>query len=66
MGARSLWSQVLLVLLLSWEVTRAKLDGARPESKRSLEWIRQFSVETVKAGFGAPSFYEWHISTMAE
>ncbi len=40
--------------------------GSRPESKRSLEWIRQFSSETLKAGFGAPSFYEWHISTLAE
>lgn len=39
--------------------------GSKPASKRSVEWIRQFAEETVRAGFGAPSFYEWHISTMA-
>ena len=40
--------------------------GSRPESKRSVEWIRQFAVETVRAGFGAPAFYEWHVSRLAE
>ncbi len=39
--------------------------GSKPESRRSIEWIRRFADETVRAGFGAPSFYEWHISTMA-
>jgi hypothetical protein len=38
--------------------------GSRPESKRSVEWIRQFATDTVRAGLGAPSFYEWHISRM--
>ena len=40
--------------------------GSRPESKRNREWIRQFAEETVRAGLGAPSFYEWHISTLAD
>lgn len=40
--------------------------GSRPESKRSVEWIRKFAAETVRAGFGAPAFYEWHVSRLAE
>jgi hypothetical protein len=39
--------------------------GSKPASKRRVDWIRRFAEETVRAGFGAPSFYEWHISTMA-
>jgi len=38
--------------------------GSTTESKRSPEWIRAFSEDTVKSGFGAPSFYEWSISTL--
>ena len=39
--------------------------GSRPQSKRNPDWIRQFAAETVRAGLGAPSFYEWHVSTLA-
>ncbi|MEI7632680.1 MAG: hypothetical protein WCK47_00195 [bacterium] len=38
--------------------------GSSPASKRSPQWIRAFAAETVKNGFGAPSFYEWSISTL--
>lgn len=40
--------------------------GSQPASRRSPKWIRQFAEETVRAGLGAPSFYEWHISTLAQ
>lgn len=39
--------------------------GSLPASKRSFEWIKKFSLATVKSGLGAPSFYEWSVSTMA-
>ncbi len=39
--------------------------GSKPESRRDAKWIRSFAKETVRAGFGAPTFYEWHISTLA-
>jgi sialidase-1 len=39
--------------------------GSQPASKRSPQWIQRFAEETVRAGLGAPSFYEWHISTLA-
>jgi hypothetical protein len=39
--------------------------GSAAASKRSWEWIRSFAGETVKSGLGAPSFYEWSVSTIA-
>ncbi len=48
-----------------WLVSHADI-GSKPESKRSIEWIQSFARETLAAGFNAPCFYEWHISTMAE
>lgn len=39
--------------------------GSQPVSRRSRDWIRAFADETVKAGFQAPSFYEWSISRLA-
>ena len=39
--------------------------GSLPASKRSPDWIREFSRATVDSGMGAPSFYEWSISTLA-
>lgn len=40
--------------------------GSSPSSKRSFEWIQQFARTTVDNGLGAPTFYEWSVSTMAE
>ena len=40
--------------------------GSLPASKRSWEWIQQFSHETVQSGLSAPSFYEWSVSTMTQ
>ncbi len=39
--------------------------GSAAASKRSWDWIREFAAETVKSGLGAPSFYEWSVSTIA-
>jgi hypothetical protein len=39
--------------------------GSKVESRRSPDWIRQFATETVRAGLGAPCFYEWHVSALA-
>ncbi len=39
--------------------------GSLPASKRSFDWIQQFAAATVQCGLGAPSAYEWSVSTMA-
>lgn len=39
--------------------------GSLPASKRSPEWIRAFAAATVESGMGAPSYYEWSVSTLA-
>lgn len=40
--------------------------GSSPASKRSYGWIQKFAARTVDSGLGAPSFYEWSVSTMVE
>lgn len=40
--------------------------GSLPASKRSAGWIRDFAAATVRSGLGAPSFYEWSVSTLAK
>lgn len=40
--------------------------GSLPASKRSAQWIRDFSQATLDAGMDAPSFYEWSVSRLTE
>lgn len=39
--------------------------GSIPTSRRSPAWIKSFAEESRKAGFDAPSFYEWSVSRLA-